>query len=459
MQLQILRMKLFTCGLSTVFAFILTFSLHAQEVKINVTADCADGTSLALMEFDGFNFTPFQSVTLNAGKTEFILPETRPRIYYIGTDASNMLPIILGSEDNVQMTAQCKDFRRAKVEASPLNAGYKSLKSQIQTFKNSNRSVQRQLLKAGGDKVAEQKAILGMSVIDRQRLELLDSLKRTEPFLGSVAELNTYLNYQLYGEGYQDELNYFVNMYFNYANWQNADYHYNPWVYESLKAYATTLSGISIPAEQHALALQTILNKIPQDSRTYKLAYGGILSGLESKKHDNYAVFAKAFIEEFKEKDKAATDKLNEKLKNISQLMVGGTAPDFTQATPEGKDMSLSDLRGNVVLIDFWASWCGPCRRENPNVVKVYNEYKDQGFDIISVSLDSKRDKWLAAIEKDNLTWHHVSDLQGWKNAVSRAYGITSIPATILLDKEGKIIARNLRGPALEAALKKAFEK
>ena len=115
-------------------------------------------------------------------------------------------------------------------------------------------------------------------------------------------------------------------------------------------------------------------------------------------------------------------------------------------------------MRGKVVLIDFWASWCGPCRKENPNVVNVYKKYKDQGFDILSVSLDSNKDRWMSAIEKDNMTWAHVSDLKGWKNEVAKTYGISSIPATILLDKEGKIIARNLRGPALEAKLKQVFK-
>jgi thiol-disulfide isomerase/thioredoxin len=120
--------------------------------------------------------------------------------------------------------------------------------------------------------------------------------------------------------------------------------------------------------------------------------------------------------------------------------------------------MKLSDLKGKVVLIDFWASWCGPCRKENPNVVKTYEKYKDAGFTVMSVSLDSDKAKWLEAIQKDGLVWpNHVSDLGGWQSKVARLYGVGSIPQTILLDKEGKIIASNLRGPALEAELQKIF--
>jgi len=110
------------------------------------------------------------------------------------------------------------------------------------------------------------------------------------------------------------------------------------------------------------------------------------------------------------------------------------------------------------VLLDFWASWCKPCRRENPNLVKAYNKYKSNGFDVFSVSLDKNKKKWLAAIQKDQLVWEaHVSDLKGWQSAAAKLYGINSIPAAFLLDKEGKIIGRNLRGAALEQKLEEIF--
>lgn len=116
--------------------------------------------------------------------------------------------------------------------------------------------------------------------------------------------------------------------------------------------------------------------------------------------------------------------------------------------------MKLSDLRGKVVLVDFWASWCKPCRRENPTVVKMYHKYKNKGFDIFSVSLDKSADRWKQAIAQDGLVWKsHVSDLKFWSNAAAKAWGVSSIPATFLLDKEGNVIGRNLRGAALEAKL------
>jgi thiol-disulfide isomerase/thioredoxin len=137
---------------------------------------------------------------------------------------------------------------------------------------------------------------------------------------------------------------------------------------------------------------------------------------------------------------------------------VGEEAPNILLPDPDGKNIALSSLKGQIVLLDFWASWCGPCRMENPNVVNVFNKYKDKGFIIYSVSLDNDRNKWLAAIEKDKMTWLHVSDLKNWNSAGAALYGVRSIPATYLIGKDGKIIAKNLRGEKLEQELKKVLE-
>jgi len=150
----------------------------------------------------------------------------------------------------------------------------------------------------------------------------------------------------------------------------------------------------------------------------------------------------------------------NKRAAKNSKYGQGEMAPDIVMNDPEGNERKLSDLRGKVVLLDFWASWCGPCRRENPNVVRAYEKYKDDGFEVFSVSLDSDANRWKKAIEQDQLNWpNHVSDLQGWRNGAARDYGISSIPHTMLIDRDGAILATHLRGGAVESALRGVFGK
>ena len=211
--------------------------------------------------------------------------------------------------------------------------------------------------------------------------------------------------------------------------------------------------------EGHPATLAALENLKPE---THSAAYKSVLKSLSKTFNDSH------YYAMLKQKYDASTTartlpnspppakKTNRK---NGQYAEGDEALDIVMADPEGNVRKLSDLRGKVVLLDFWASWCGPCRRENPAVVKAYEKYNSKGFEVFSVSLDSNADKWKKAIEKDGLVWpNHVCDLQGWKNAASRAYGISSIPHTVLIGRDGVIIRTHLRGHSLESELKRLFD-
>ncbi|MFM1876107.1 MAG: hypothetical protein RL266_1844, partial [Bacteroidota bacterium] len=190
------------------------------------------------------------------------------------------------------------------------------------------------------------------------------------------------------------------------------------------------------------------------------------LSAVQSLKYDEFAakfdeVVANLeaaypnsdYVKQFK---KQLVD-LKAKQQAAARTGIGSQAPEIVVNTPDGETIRLSDFRGKITMIDFWASWCKPCRAENPNVVRVYNQYKDKGFEIFGVSLDRDKQQWLDAIKQDGLTWKHGSELQFWQSSFVPAYSLDGIPMTYLLDENGVIIAKGLRGAELEARLMEIF--
>lgn len=153
------------------------------------------------------------------------------------------------------------------------------------------------------------------------------------------------------------------------------------------------------------------------------------------------------------EQQNSIVKEFTQAVKKQNSTKIGGKAPDFTGNTPDGRKVSLKDFKGKVVLLDFWASWCIPCRRANPEVVKLYESLKGKNFEIIGISLDTQADKWKAAIVDDKLTWQHVSDLGGWDSEFATLYNVEEIPQTFLLNTEGVIVAKNLRGEALKTKI------
>lgn len=254
-----------------------------------------------------------------------------------------------------------------------------------------------------------------------------------------------------------------------------------------LNADHAALKALMKPNDEKFTALRQEFDKLPDEKKKDKEVVNGFIQregALMGELYGVYVSFAEqhpdsylaavslghaASRPELADRVRAAYGKLAPKWKASplgqgipialdapEKTKLGKEAPDFAQKTPEGKEFKLSSLRGKYVLVDFWASWCGPCRRENPNVVKAYQKYKEKGFTILGVSLDEpgQREAWLKAIAKDQLEWTQVSDLKGWNNEAARIYGIRSIPANFLLDPSGKIVARDLRAEGLDEKLK-----
>lgn len=198
--------------------------------------------------------------------------------------------------------------------------------------------------------------------------------------------------------------------------------------------------------------IDSLISANPKSTVVAYLLYREIAPALSAAEIEaNLALF------DFSLKDLSYIKELKEIAAIKKSVEVGNLAPDFSGTTPDGKEIKLSDYLGNYLLLDFWASWCGPCRRENPNVVIAYNNFKSKGFSVFGVSLDKNKEDWTRAIKKDSLTWAHVSDLKFWDSAPAKLYGVRSIPSNFLLDPTGKIIARNLQGEDLIKKLKEVY--
>ena len=207
--------------------------------------------------------------------------------------------------------------------------------------------------------------------------------------------------------------------------------------YNEQDAYLTARLKDEIRQHKDDIAVLMFLDIFPREQNTE--LHNEVITALHNKYPDHLIV----------------KDRWNYMNSPASKVAIGAIAPDLEFPDPSGKMRKLSDLRGKVVLLDFWASWCGPCRRENPNVTNIYSKYHDKGFEVFSVSLDSDAASWKRAIEADKLVWpNHVSDLKKWQSQAAAIYGVRSIPSTFLLDKEGRIVKRDLRGADLENAVR-----
>jgi peroxiredoxin len=201
--------------------------------------------------------------------------------------------------------------------------------------------------------------------------------------------------------------------------------------------------------------LAEFLKSQPASLGTINLLQGNILD--RDQYFDTYLAVSEKLKKEWP--DYAVAKEFVSSVDRMKSLAIGQPAPEISLPDTTGKVVKLSSMKGKYVLLDFWAKWCGPCRQENPNVVRAYHKYKDKGFTVFGVSLDRSKQDWMNAIKQDGLVWTHVSDLKYWQSEAAKTYNITGIPFSLLLDPNGVIIAKNLRGAALDNKLNEIFSK
>lgn len=443
--------------LTTFLFFGVTLTAQSTEITV-VDSGCK---AMYLFAFNGVTFT--QTGTFTAGEDgNWVLTETfaTPAFRYVGSSPQDVIPLVLGADEELTITGKCRQLSKATVTGSPINQRYAELKQTFQRHNKRFSTAMRAFNQANrsGDTTAMQQQITALATLDAEKRELLETVKEAYPLLSKVVTLNTYLSYVAdNNERFTNELDYFVNTYFQFVDYEDEAYADLPWTYEGNRNFAQTLAAV-IPGEQLGEILKGVYRKWPAGSRARLFALSGGFASLAQKKHPAAVVIGDMLVAEYADLYPAPVSMVKQQLEGLRTFAIGAEAPDFTGPDPSGSPISLSSLRGKVVLIDFWASWCGPCRRENPNVVRLYNTYKDKGFEILGVSLDKTKSRWEQAIAADKLTWLHISDLKGWQSKYAKQYGVSSIPQTVLLDAEGKIIARNLRGAALAAKLRELFE-
>jgi len=405
-----------------------------------------------LYKYLGATIFPFDSTHFKSGSFEFKYHESLPRGFYkIGFDKESAITLILGTE-NIVISGNPEIARSIVISGSKENDIYKAYQkiNQLQNEQNTQLTQTAQKMQQEPGMTEE----LYNSRVGALKLKQ-DSLSKaftksyqalTDPnptlFITKVISMfslegktaDTYFSSgeftdKEYAAG--DMLPFKIQMYFQYYLKQDL----NEWKAGS----------------------ENLLSKCTAGSDNKQVFYAGIVPLFVQ----NDLEFAKNVLNRFTvEFPNSISAKDLKATMPKGAPTVGDLAPDITLMDYSGAVHSLASLKGNVVLLDFWASWCGPCRAENPNVVSAYNTYKDKGFTVFSVSLDSNKDQWIAAIQKDGLIWpSHVSDLKGWKSDPAQLYSVRGIPSTFLIDKDGKVVATNLRGPDLHAKLEELLNK
>lgn len=385
----------------------------------------------------------------------FTLPASKARFYLLGQNESSVAKLILGEESEVTFYANIAFMHKGRTTGSKANKSYELMMKRIEQFRLESDDTHTAFVGSNG--AEQQAAVTRINSLMQAKTKYLDSLKTANNLLWHVASL--YLKPEYTGQkGYANEAEFISKQYFAAINFAG-DRMYDdlPDITAAFESFHTALTQAGANQDEVKKYTDAMLAKLPAGSKTHRMALSGIINASKATNSQNYPLWARTYIDLYKTQDMGEINRLDFELKKSSTFTPGFEAPEIAGMTPDSGSFALSRLRGKVVLVDFWASWCGPCRKENPNVKANYAKYKEKGFEVLGVSLDREINAWRGAIKQDELTWNHISDLKGWQSQYANLYSVTSIPQTVLVGKDGRIIARNIRGEQLGMKLKEIF--
>ncbi|MDN5200756.1 TlpA disulfide reductase family protein [Fulvivirgaceae bacterium BMA10] len=427
--------------LTFVFFFL---AVICQATPITIKVKLANPQlypKIFLYQTFGSQLIKYDSASLKDGIYTLSFGKQIPRGFYrIGPGVQQSFALILGKE-SLQVEADLKN-----IETSVRFSG--SLENEI---------YQRYL--AVTKEISEKSVLLNKEVQSAQQHGNVEALKSIQLRFDS---LQTYQN-TFYKGIYEDHPTLFmakIARFFHAEKTVTAEDFLKPKFFSDIeltrgdmlqgKIFAYYQRFVPRNVEDWLVTSEELISKTEAGSPIREVVYLSLVNLFHYGASDNVWNIARKYQNEYSESRfmKVALQNLPKPTPQIGEM-----APDIELPDQHGEMKKLSSLRGQMVLVDFWASWCGPCRKENPNVVKAFHKYKDKGFTVLGVSLDKSKDRWVNAIESDKLDWNHISDLKGWNSAGAAQYNVRSIPAAYLVDQEGRIVAKNLRGKALEETL------
>lgn len=437
--------------ITLVALFLIASYATAKPISIKGKLTQTGYSTIYLFKYLGNTVYTFDSTKYSNGSFEFKYSDVIPTGFYkLGFDKTEALTLIAGYE-NIVVTGNLDIERSITITGSKENdifGAYQKI-NQTQNVYNTKLNQQAQQIK---EQPGMTEALFNTEIgVLREKSDSLNKAYNIELTRLSAANPNLFITKVINMFLSEDKT---AETFFSPAEFSDKEYAAGDMLPSKIQAYYQYYVQQDLYAWK--ANAEKLIGACAAGSDNKQVFYTTIIPLFVQNDLDYAKELTNNFIKEFPK----STDAKQLKASFPKSIAVGEEVPNVTLTDINGKTLALSSLRGKVVLIDFWASWCGPCRGENPNVVNAYNRFKEKGFTVFSISLDTNKDQWQAAINKDGLVWpNHVSDLKGWQSDPAKLYNVKGIPATFLIDQQGKLIATNLRGEDLQAKLAELLNK